>query len=278
MDNSLTNMSSSLMDVTNDNSKSAMTNHGAFYYGNDMIHYDVVRKVKSTKASSNKAAPRKVVIKVHPDQRVVATVPHDTTDEAIQAAMIKRAKWIWQNIEEFSKQKDYVLPKRYVSGETQFYLGRRYVLKVLIDVEQMSNVKLSRGKLNVTLRKDNDDRAIKVKQLLDKWYQHKAKLIFKERLAKMLPKANWVTDTPSFRIMAMTKQWGSCSTKGNLMLNPHLIKAPKECIDYVILHELCHIEEHNHSEKFWRLLTQVMPNWKEVKAKLDDMAEMYLNE
>lgn len=82
----------------------------------------------------------------------------------------------------------------------------------------------------------------------------------------------------NFRVMAMKKQWGSCSTKGNLMLNPHLVKAPKECIDYVILHELCHIAEHNHSERFWRLLTQVMPNWKEVKAKLDDMAEMYLNE
>lgn len=278
MDNSLTKDNSSVVDVANDNRKSDLTDQGAFYYGNDMIHYDVIRKVKSTKASSNKTAPRKVVIKVHPDQRVVATVPHDTTDEAIQAAMIKRAKWIWQNIEEFSKQKDYVLPKRYVSGETQFYLGKRYVLKVLIDAEQTSNVKLSRGKLNVTLRKDNDDRAIKVKQLLDKWYQHKAKLIFKERLAKLLPKASWVIDIPSFRIMAMAKQWGSCSTKGNLMLNPHLIKAPKECIDYVILHELCHIEEHNHSDKFWRLLTQVMPNWKEVKAKLDGMAEMYLND
>src|SRR5690554_7939176 len=71
--------------------------------------------------------------------------------------------------------------------------------------------------------------------------------------------------------MAMKKQWGSCSNKGNLMLNPHLVKAPKECIDYVILHELCHIAEHNHSERFWRLLTQVMPNWKEVKAKLDEI-------
>ena len=65
---------------------------------------------------------------------------------------------------------------------------------------------------------------------------------------------------------------------GNLMLNPHLVKASKECIDYVILHELCHISEHNHSEKFWRLLTKVMPGWKEVKFKLDEMAEMYLNE
>lgn len=279
MANSLTGASSSIAaEIITPKSHAKTAERGAFYYGNDMIHYDVIRKSQSSKVSSSKAVARKVVIKVHPDQRVVATVPHDATDDSIQQAMLKRARWIWQNIEEFAKQKDYVLPKRYVSGETQFYLGRRYVLKVLIDSEQVSSVKLSRGKLNVTLRKDFDNRVVKVKPLIDKWYQHKAKAIFHERLNKMLPKATWVTDIPSFRVMAMKKQWGSCSTKGNLMLNPHLIKASKECIDYVILHELCHIAEHNHSEKFWRLLTQVMPNWKEVKAKLDDMAEMYLNE
>ena len=110
---------------------------GAFYYGNGMIHYDVIRKSQSSKVSSSKAVARKVVIKVHPDQRVVATVPHDATEGSIQEAMLKRARWIWQNIEEFAKQKYYVLPKRFVSGETQFYLGRRYVLKVLIDSGQV---------------------------------------------------------------------------------------------------------------------------------------------
>lgn len=253
---------------------------GVFTYGNDTIHYDVIRKTKP--ADNAKQTARKVIIKVHPDQRVVATVPHDASDDAIQDAMHKRARWIWQSIDEFAKQKDTVLPRRYVSGETQFYLGKRYVLKVIVDAEQVPNVKLSRGKLNVTIKhevsKDIDDRLVKIKPLIDKWYQHKAKAIFLERLAELLPKATWVTGIPSFRVMAMKKQWGSCSTKGNLMLNPHLVKASKECIDYVILHELCHIAEHNHSERFWRLLTQVMPNWKEVKAKLDDMAEMYLNE
>lgn len=252
--------------------------NGVFSYGRDIIHYDVVRK-----ADSSKTKTRKVLIKVHPDQRVVATVPHDATDAAIQDAMLKRARWIWQSIQEFAQQKDYVLPKRYVSGESQFYLGKRYVLKVSTEPEQVTTVKLSRGKLNVLMRQDCSDmteqeRAAKIKPLIDKWYQHKAKTIFHERLNEMLPKATWVTGIPSFRVMAMQKQWGSCSAKGNLMLNPHLVKAPKECIDYVILHELCHIAEHNHSERFWRLLTQVMPNWKEVKAKLDDMAEMYLNE
>ncbi|MGM8887882.1 M48 family metallopeptidase, partial [Psychrobacter sp. 1U2] len=197
--------------------------------------------------------------------------------------IMKRARWIWQSLQDFAKQQDHVLPKRYVSGETQFYLGRRYVLKVLNNAENAPSVKLSRGKLNVILRQsanefDADKRAIKVKRLLDHWYQDKAKLVFTERLEAVLPKASWVTSMPSFRFMTMKKQWGSCSTKGNLILNPHLVKAPKECIDYVILHELCHISEHNHSERFWRLLTQIMPNWREVKARLDGMAELYLNE
>jgi predicted metal-dependent hydrolase len=266
--------------ISSKESRITTSERGVFTYGNDTIYYDVVRK--SEPLDTVKKQARKVVIKVHPDQRVVATVPFDVSEDAIQEAMHKRSRWIWQNINEFAKQKELVLNKRYVSGETQFYLGKRYVLKIIIDTEQVSNVKLSRGKLNVTLQhevsKESDERLVKIKPLINQWYQHKAKAVFHERLAALLPKATWVTVIPSFRVMAMKKQWGSCSSKGNLMLNPHLVKAPKECIDYVILHELCHITEHNHSERFWRLLTQVMPNWKEVKAKLDDMAEMYLNE
>ena len=260
--------------------KTTTSERGIFTYGNDTIYFDVIRKNKDAEKSKKK--PRKVIIKVHPDQRVVATVPHNADDIAIQEAMHKRARWIWQSINEFAKQKDTVLPKRYVSGETQFYLGKRYVLKINVDAEQITNVKLSRGKLNVTLsHKVNEnitDRMSKIKPLIDGWYKYKAKVIFHERLSELLPKTTWVTGIPSFRVMAMKKQWGSCSTKGNLILNPHLVKASKECIDYVILHELCHIAEHNHSERFWRLLSGVMPNWQEVKAKLDDMAEMYLNE
>ncbi|MBU5617274.1 M48 family metallopeptidase [Psychrobacter sp. TAE2020] len=275
-----------------------MVKSGVVYYGEEKIHYEVVHKAvkdqyKNDTLITGKSKPskpsksRKIVIKVHPDQRVVATAPIDATDAIIHDAMMKRARWIWQSLQDFAKQQDHVLPKRYVSGETQFYLGRRYVLKVLINVENNkvinSLVKLSRGKLNVEFSQSDaeleaEERANKVKSLIDQWYQDKAKNLFHARLKAMLTKASWVEEIPSFRLLAMKKQWGSCSTKGNLILNPHLVKAPKECIDYVILHELCHIAEHNHSEHFWRLLTQVMPNWKEVKARLDGMAELYLNE
>ena len=285
------------MNQTDKDTGTDAINRGVFIYGEDLIAYDIVRK-----STGSTGTARKVLIKVHPDGRVVATAPEDATEALIKEAVSKRARWIWQHLQDFVKQSTDVLPRHYISGETQFYLGRRYVLKVH-RVEQAEgdesaeqqgqSVKLSRGKLNVTLAqsdggsdsnsKQDSDRAIStqaetVKALVDNWYQHKAIAIFNERLAALLPKASWVTGTPSFRVLAMSKQWGSCSAKGTLMLNPHLVKAPKECIDYVILHELCHIAEHNHSEQFWRLLTQVMPNWKAVKAKLDGMAELYLNE
>jgi len=246
---------------------------GMFTYGDETIHYDIIRIA----AKSLSKASRKVIIKVHPDQRVVATIPHDATREVLQKAMLKRARWIWQRIKEFASQNDYVLPREYVSGETQFYLGRRYVLKVFNQSSEVNTVKLLRGKLQVILSNEQANRSKQVKALIDQWYLNHAKNVFHERIQAVLPKATWVKGMPSFRIMKMKKQWGSCSIKGNIMLNPHLVKASKECIDYVILHELCHISEHNHSDKFWRLLAKVMPDWKEVKARLDDMAELYLN-
>ena len=174
------------------------------------------------------------------------------------------AKWIYDTLKTFRSHLEFVQPKRYVSGEMQFYLGRRYVLKVVEGKEVFPTVKMHRGKLVVTLTRFNDNKAAMVKILVNRWYKTHAERVFYERLAELLPQATWVKGIPSVRILAMQKQWGSCSAKGNLMLNPHLIKAPKECIDYVILHELCHIAEYNHSEQFWRLMTRVMPNWKVV--------------
>lgn len=244
----------------------------SFIYGDEAVSYEVVRKPHT------EGKQRKIAIKVHPDCAVVVTSPEDAEREAIHQAVMKRAKWVYDALKEFRGHLEYVQSKQYVSGEMQFYLGRRYVLKIVEDSEAVYSVKMTRGKLLVTLTRFNDDKTAMVRALVKNWYKVRAERIFHERLSELLPQAKWVEGIPSFRVLPMTKQWGSCSAKGNLMLNPHLIKAPKECIDYVILHELCHIAEHNHSEKFWRLLTSVMPNWKEVKSRLDGMAELYLNE
>lgn len=241
-----------------------------FFYGNAQIPYTVERKEM---APDN---PRKVTIQVLPDGLVIVSAPSDAANSAIHSAVMKRAKWIHENLQAINKLKEYVQPRNYVSGEMQFYLGRRYALKVIQGTE--ATVKMHRGLLMVSVPNTQRDKPEKVKSLLREWYRTRAHHVFTERLEQLTPQLPWVKTIPEYRILSMKKQWGSCSYNGALVLNPHLVKAPKDCIDYVILHELCHIKEHNHSERFYNLLNRVKPDWKATKCQLDSMAELLLNE
>lgn len=244
----------------------------SFIYGHIHVDYHVERKATAIRK------PKKISIRVTPDSQVIVSAPQDAKTNDIHDAVMKRARWIYNNLQSFGAQHLHVRPRRYVSGEMLFYLGRRYVLKVVKDTDSAPLVKMQRGKLLVRLPECRADKPERVRELLKQWYRARAKYIFNTRLQYLLPQTGWVTNLPEFRILSMKKQWGSCSAQGTLMLNPHLVKAPRDCIDYVILHELCHIKEHNHGERFYRLLGQVMPEWKTNKQQLDNMAELFLND
>lgn len=237
----------------------------SFQYGDEFICFERIKRPLVSK---------KILIKVHPDCRVVVSAPSDADDETVIAAVKKRSRWIYQQLRDFRQQLEHVTARQYVSGESHYYLGKQYLIKVSVSPNDKQTVKLSRGKLDVIVHSQS---AVKVKQLLADWYKARAKEVFAKRLDAMLEQALWVSNKPPLRMLTMQTQWGSCSPQGRLTLNPHLVKAPRECIDYVILHELCHIAEHNHSEKFYRLMEQVMPNWQKVKTRLDDMASKILN-
>lgn len=231
-----------------------------FRYGDELIAFERVKRLQST---------GKVLIKVYPDCRVVASAPADAENEVVLLAVKKRGRWIYEKLRDFRKQMEFTTPRRYISGETHYYLGKQYLLKVNEAPDDIQGVKLLRGKLEVSVRAKSAD---KVKKLLDDWYKARARETFTKRLDAMLEQALWVNERPPLRLQTMQTQWGSCSPHGRITLNPHLVKAPRECIDYVILHELCHIAEHNHSERFYRLMNQVMPKWEKVKERLDGMA------
>jgi len=108
--------------------------------------------------------------------------------------------------------------------------------------------------------------------LLTSWYKTRSRDVFSKYLDELLDKTLWVSERPYLRIQSMKTQWGSCSPNNRITLNYHLVKASKQFISYVILHELCHIAEHNHSERFYRLMHQVMPGWEKTKENLDKMA------
>lgn len=238
----------------------------SFHYGNELITFERIQRPQAT---------GKVLIKVHPDCKVVVSAPKNANDEAVLSAVKKRGRWIYQQLTEFRKQLEFVTARQYISGESHYYLGKQYLLKVIEAPQQPQGVKLLRGKLEVSVRTKS---AAKVKELLADWYKRRAKEVFAKRLDAMLEQALWVEGRPALHIRAMQTQWGSCSPHGRITLNLHLVKAPCECIDYVILHELCHIAEHNHSERFYRLMGQVMPKWEKTKEWLDGMASVIMNQ
>lgn len=236
----------------------------SFYYGDESIIFERVQRAQAT---------GRVLIKVHPDCRVVVSAPKEATHEAVLLAVKQRGRWIYEQLRNFRQQLEYVTVRQYISGESHYYLGKQYLLKVNVEPNQAQGVKLLRGKLEVSVRAKD---AIRVKELLTDWYKLRARDVFSRRLDVLLEQALWVQERPPIRILTMQTQWGSCSPNGRITLNPHLVKAPRDCIDYVLLHELCHIAEHNHSERFYRLLTQVMPDWEKTKQRLDGLASRLL--
>jgi predicted metal-dependent hydrolase len=219
---------------------------------------------------------RKVSIHVHPDGSVQVDAPENENLDNIKKAVLKRARWIINHVNQANSQMESVLPREYISGETHMYLGRRYMLKVVaVESKNQTDVKLLRGQLRIYT---TDKSRSNVKALLWKWYRDHAKDYFSRCIQTLVSEIPWIIEGPEWQLLVMKKQWGSCSPKGRLSLNPHLVKAPRECIKYVICHELCHLREHNHSKHFYELLSGLVPEWKSVKSRLDGMAEIFLNE
>ena len=235
-----------------------------FYYGDEKISFTL-------NAGSN--LTDKIRITVKPCGSVAVSAPLQAGNDAVLSAIKKRARWIYRQQQSFLAQNSAIAPRLYISGESHFYLGKRYLLKVVETADERQGVKLLRGRLQVSMRQKDSE---KVQALLNEWYKTRAKEVFAMRLETLLVQTFWINQAPPIRLQTMQTHWGNCSPQGRLTLNPHLVKAPRECIDYVILHELCHLAEHNHSPRFYRLMAQVLPGWQSVKHRLDNMAAQIL--
>lgn len=205
-------------------------------------------------------------IAVHPDQTVVVKAPLGIDDEAIRAKVARRAGWIIRQ-RDFFRQFDPRTPARsYVGGETHLYLGRNYRLK--IGSGNQDTVKLTRGYFEIGVRGDVSSE--KVKDLLEKWYRERVAGKFRESLDRCWPHfEKFSLAKPKLQIKRMRKRWGSLSANGRLTLNIDLILAPRECVDYVIVHELSHLRYADHGSEFYRFLEKVMPDWEKRKHKLE---------
>jgi hypothetical protein len=209
---------------------------------------------------------KRIAVIVQPDLLIKARVPIGTELKTIKIFLIKKAPWIAKQIYYFERFHPLPVKRCYISGETHLYLGRQYRLK--IKTGENLNIKLQGQFFLAEI--SSKHREEKARNLMQKWYHDHALEILNKRIIKILPDfLKDGTESPQFQIQLMKKRWGSCSKNKNITLNTELVKAPIACIDYVITHELCHLLSSKHDAKFYRILSNFMPDWEKRKARLE---------
>lgn len=207
-------------------------------------------------------------ITVRPDMHVVVAAPDGLPLEVIRERVRKRAPWILRQLDQFELYRPLPTPRQYLNGETHRYLGRQYRLKI---TEGSEGVVKLRGRYLAVETPETGNTA-KTRKLVEDWYRVLARATFERRLQECLTKhPRFAPHHPPLLIRRLKTRWGSCSKAGRVLLNTELVQAPVECVDYVIVHELCHLEVPDHSAAFYRLLNQCMPDWKGRKAKLESL-------
>ena len=235
--------------------------HQSVLFGQTKINYAV-----------NYCDRETLAIHVYPDGQVIINAPITASEDAIAAKVKKRALWIFKQKRQFESYPPALPQRLYVSGETHRYLGRQYRLKVTN--EKHEDVKLLHGQLLIRTR--NPENVRHVQSLLQGWYRLRAKTIFAQRYDFCIRQTEklGIEHHQKIQLRFMPKRWGSCTNQGIIILNPELIAAPKDCIDYVITHELCHLKERNHSQAFYNLLASVMKDWELRRKRLNEMVEV----
>jgi predicted metal-dependent hydrolase len=212
------------------------------------------------------SARKTLGVTVNPDLTVRVIAPYNSSLDKIKNKLERKARWIVRQKEFFGDFLPKTPPKEYVSGETHLYLGKQYRLK--LTKARARKVKMTKGYINVYLP-DKDEKRL-VMLLLNDWYREHALRIFNWRIEANLERfKKYKIQFPKLIVRRMEKRWGSCTPNGTITLNPEIIRAPVGGIDYVIVHELCHIVNRNHDKKFCALQSKVMPDWEKWKERLE---------
>lgn len=208
---------------------------------------------------------RTLGITVKPDFKILVRAPVDTSMDKVKEKLRNKAPWILKQQSFFLTYHPKTPARKFIGGETHLYLGRQYRLRVL--KSKIESVRIQ-GKFIEVKAKDKS----RTRHLVNEWYLQNAKskfqIIAKQAIEKF--KKHKVTPT-SIVLRNMPTRWGSCTPNGKIILNPELIKAPKGCIEYVILHELCHLIYHDHTQKFIDMQSKEMPDWEKWKMRLEKL-------
>ncbi|MEZ0484978.1 M48 family metallopeptidase [Fibrella aquatica] len=222
-------------------------------YGQRLITFQLSRRARKT-----------VRVQVHPDGAVRVIAPLDYPADEVSKVVRRKAAWIVKQLRFFEQFRPLTPPRQYRSGETHRYLGRQYRLKLTVGDKR---IRLMAGFIEIS-EPDLDQEGIR--NSLDTWYRQKATIYFQRMLTASLARfESYGLAIPQLKLRHMPTRWGSCTPSGVIYLNPDLIRAPGSCIEYVVIHEICHLINRNHDQTFYQLLERILPDWQKRKQTLE---------
>lgn len=230
--------------------------HKITYAGQEIVFTLQRKKVKN------------INLKVRPDGTVNVSAHSRVPYDYIEKLVWNKAPWILKQINHFKQKQASVQRIKYETGDIVYFLGRPYPLRI-INAKKKDMVCLNKDEIQLYIT-NREDPSMK-EQLFYSWLKEEAKPVFADSLERIHALViDFGIARPSLTVRTMKTRWGSCSrNKGKITLNTELIKMPKKCIDYVVLHELAHFLYRKHDSRFYNFLSSVMPDWQERKKTLE---------
>jgi len=227
--------------------------HKAIVYG-QTIYYTVKRSPKA----------KYVRLEVRPETGLTVVIPRSYKPEQVPALLKEKERWISGKLAKYARVQQSGITKSLENGDTVPYLGRDMKVVVRQSEGKLERVNLERNRLIVDLGAGDNG----LNPLLEQWYRMQAAELIEEKVNKMSSLMGLKYGRLTIR--GQKTRWGSCSHKGNLNFNWRLMMVPEPVIDYIIIHELAHLKEMNHTKRFWQLVEQYCPKWRNHKKWLRD--------
>jgi len=208
---------------------------------------------------------RSIGISVGPDSGVTVRAPYRTSLKTIESLVISKSSWINKHLKNYKSAVRIDNHKVYGDGAMVLFRGKEFQIRI---VESKTNtVKQSDNIIEIGLR--NISEKEKAGLLVEKWFKVVAEEIFRQKFNEILVRfGNYNFSPTEFTVRALKRRWGSCSSKGKITISSELVKLDDIYLEYVILHELCHLRHHNHGKEFYKLLSEVFPDWKQRRGEL----------
>lgn len=197
--------------------------------------------------------------------KVIVKAPNNISENRIKDFINSKEDWINKKLKEFEKKS--FKEKSYVSGEVFKVLGNDYILNIEYGDFEKASVNLDNGYINICVSENCE--TVKIKELIEKMY-YKIALMIVDKSVKMW-KSTLKIAPDVVVIKKLKTAWGKCNSKRKITINPDLMKYDQRVVDYVVLHEFCHLRYMNHSKDFWNMVSKYMPDYKLLRNELKNV-------